>query len=98
MTAITQHVHLAGVGSVDVTVDDRGEGSPILLLHGGGGPITVNAFAERLATAHPGRVITPIHPGFGGTPRPEALHTIRGLAELYVALLDQMDLSDVTVV
>jgi pimeloyl-ACP methyl ester carboxylesterase len=35
--------------------------------------------------------------GFGGTPRPEALGTIGGLAALYVALLDQLALNDVTV-
>jgi pimeloyl-ACP methyl ester carboxylesterase len=43
-------------------------------------------------------VITPIHPGFGGTARPDAFTTIGQLAQLYVALLDRLDLDDVTVV
>ena len=44
------------------------------------------------------RVLTPTHPGFHCTSRPEALHSIGGLAALYVALLDSLDLHDVTVV
>jgi pimeloyl-ACP methyl ester carboxylesterase len=94
----THTVNLDGVGPVDVTVDEHGAGQPFLLLHGGGGPDTVSHFGELLASTHPARAITPIHPGFGGTPRPEGLHTVRGLAALYVALLDQLDLEDVTLI
>ena len=43
-------------------------------------------------------MITPTHPGFAGTPRPDVLTTVRGLAELYTRLLDKIDLSQVTVV
>jgi len=90
-------VPVAGLGTVELTVSERGEGSPFLLLHGGGGPLTVSAFADLLA-AEPARVITPTHPGFGGTPRPDSLNSVRGLAQLYVALLDALDLRDVIVV
>ena len=85
-------------GAVPVTLSDRGAGSPILLLHGGGGPATVEAFAELVAGERPVRVITPIHPGFGGTPRPDSLTTVGGLAELYRSLLEQLHLEGVTVV
>lgn len=44
------------------------------------------------------RVLTPIHPGFGGTPRPDGLHSVAGLAALYSALLDELGLTDVTVI
>jgi pimeloyl-ACP methyl ester carboxylesterase len=98
MTTTTHTVPLDGVGPVDVTVHEHGEGQPFLLLHGGGGPDTVASFGELLATTRPARVIIPVHPGFGGTPRPEALHTVGGLAALYVALLDQLGADDVTVV
>ena len=89
---------LAGAGPVGVTVDDRGEGRPFLLLHGGGGPQTVAGFAELLATREPARVITPTHPGFGGTPRPDGLAGMAGLAALYRGLLDRLGLDGVTVI
>src|SRR5258708_24245171 len=98
MTTTKQTVNLDGVGPVEITVDETGGGQPFLLLHGGGVPDTVSGFAELLATTRGARAIIPIHPGFGRTPRPESLQTVRGLATLYAALLDQLDLSDVTVV
>lgn len=84
--------------AASVTYNDRGQGRPFLLLHGGGGPLTVNAFADLLATERPARVITPTHPGFAGTPRPESLTTVRDLAALYAGLLSDLDLRGVTVV
>jgi len=98
MTTTTRNVRLAGVGPVEVTFDERGEGQPFLLLHGGGGPPTVASFAELFATTHPVRIISPTHPGFGGTVRPEALKTIPQLAALYIALVDMLELEAVTVV
>ncbi len=98
MTATAHTLNLVGVGSADVTIHDYGEGQPFLLLHGGGGPDTTANFAELLAAAKKVRVINPIHPGFAGTPRPEGLDTFRSLAVLYAALIDQLDLTDVTVV
>jgi len=87
-----------GIGPVEVTVTDRGQGQPFLLLHGGAGPQSVSAFAELLAGETQARVITPTHPGFGGTPRPEALSSIAGLAAVHVELLNQLGVEDVTVV
>jgi pimeloyl-ACP methyl ester carboxylesterase len=85
-------------GDVPVSADERGTGRPVVLLHGGAGPVSVAAFADRLARATGTRVITPTHPGFGGTPRPEPLATIGGLAEVAAGLLDALDLEDVVVV
>jgi pimeloyl-ACP methyl ester carboxylesterase len=81
-----------------VSYTERGEGHPFLLLHGGGGPLTVAGFAELLAAERRAHVITPIHPGFGGTARPDGFSTIAQLAHLYIALLDRLGLDDVTVV
>jgi pimeloyl-ACP methyl ester carboxylesterase len=86
------------VADVPVSYTDTGEGRPFLLLHGGAGPRSVAGFADLLATAEPARVLSPIHPGFDGTPRPAALHTMAGLAAVYTGLLDVLDLTDVTVV
>ncbi|MFB7506364.1 alpha/beta fold hydrolase [Streptomyces broussonetiae] len=87
-------------GDVDLaySVDERGEGRPFLLLHGGGGPQTVAGFAGFLAEQRPAHVITPVHPGFGGTARPGWLSDVPTLAQVYVRLLDELGLSDVTVV
>jgi len=86
------------IDETELTFSDIGSGRPFLLLHGGGGPLTVAPFAQQLATTHPARVITPTHPGFAGTPRIESMGTIRDLATLYVDLIAKLDLRDVTVV
>jgi pimeloyl-ACP methyl ester carboxylesterase len=98
MTTTTTHVRATGFGPVEVTVTERGEGHSVLLLHGGGGRLTVAAWADQLSGARDARVLTPTHPGFNGTPRPETLNTIRPLAEIYVELLAAIDVDDVTVV
>ena len=42
-------IDVEGVGPVEVTVEDGGEGRPSLVLHGGAGPQSVSEFAELLA-------------------------------------------------
>ncbi|WP_406465155.1 alpha/beta hydrolase [Streptomyces sp. NBC_01622] len=91
-------VSLGEVGPVDVSVAAYGAGQPFLLLHGGAGPQSVTGFAEKFAAAHDVRVLVPTHPGFAGTVRPGTLTSVPGLAALYGALLDQLDLTDVTVI
>jgi pimeloyl-ACP methyl ester carboxylesterase len=94
------NTHRLEVGSnmVEVSVTEQGKGHPVLLLHGGGGPQTVREFADLLATQRPARVITPTHPGFGGTPRFDSPASVPDLAALYVALLADLGLRDVTVI
>jgi pimeloyl-ACP methyl ester carboxylesterase len=94
----TRQLTADGVGAVEVALTDRGAGHPFLLLHGGGGPFTVSPWADRFAQDRHAHVITPVHPGFNGTPRPDGLDSPRGLAAVYAALLDDLDLHDVTVV
>ncbi len=86
------------VGGVPITVTRVGAGRPVLLLHGGGGPATVLPWGIGFTAAQSAEVIVPVHPGFSGTPRPESLRTPRGLAELYVRMLDALGLEGVTVV
>jgi pimeloyl-ACP methyl ester carboxylesterase len=86
------------IGQVEISFDDVGGGKPFLLLHGGGGPDTMTGFGQRFAGSYPARVLVPTHPGFAATTRPEKLDTIRRLAVVYLALLDDIDVSDVTVV
>jgi pimeloyl-ACP methyl ester carboxylesterase/mannose-6-phosphate isomerase-like protein (cupin superfamily) len=96
--AATRTVTADGIGAADVSYTDRGAGPVFLLLHGGAGPQSVTGFADLLAGSGPARVIVPVHPGFGGTPRPDGLNTIAGLARLYAALLDELGLDAVTVI
>lgn len=97
MTSTTA-VHTAA-GPLGLTLEELpGAGRPYLLLHGGGGPRTMAAFAPLLAVRTGARVLLPTHPGFAGTPRPAALASTRDLAAAYVALLDALDLDGVTLV
>ena len=77
---------------------EHGSGRDVLLLHGGGGPRTVEDFGALLAESLDAHVVVPTHPGFAGTPRPDGLQTIAGLAEVYAGLLDELDLTDVMIV
>src|ERR1700688_3988076 len=87
-----------GSGEVDLVVEERGEGKPFLLLHGGAGPASMGRFAGMLAERHQVRVIIPTHPGFARTKRPDELKSIKGLAQVYSALLDHLGVDDVTVI
>ena len=93
----TRTVEADGV-PVPVTFTERGAGRPFLLLHGGAGPQSVENFAALLAEAGLGRVIVPVHPGFGGTPRPGQLAGMPALAAVYGQLIDDLDLTGVTVI
>lgn len=84
-------------GGIKVRVLDRDRGQPFLLLHGGAGPSSVAGFGDLLAARTRSRVITPTHPGFDGTSRPQHLASIAALAHTYVELLDRLDVWDVTV-
>ncbi|MEV7773525.1 alpha/beta hydrolase [Kitasatospora sp. NPDC086791] len=86
------------VGPVELTVQDRDRTRPFLLLHGGGGVRTMAGFADLLAERARARVLLPTHPGFAGTHKPDGLVGVIGLARAYVALLEELDLTDVTVV
>jgi pimeloyl-ACP methyl ester carboxylesterase len=85
-------------GDVPVTIAERGHGRPVLLLHGGAGPDSVAGLADLLAARLPVRVLAPVNPGFGGTPRPDQLDSARKLGDVYGRLLGQLGLTGVTVI
>jgi pimeloyl-ACP methyl ester carboxylesterase/mannose-6-phosphate isomerase-like protein (cupin superfamily) len=91
-------VTIPGAGPVPISLTSRGEGPVVLLLHGGAGPQSVIGLADRIAVEAGVRAITPVHPGFQATPRPDGLSSVRDLAALYSGLLDELDVTDVTVI
>ncbi|WAP59042.1 alpha/beta fold hydrolase [Streptomyces sp. S465] len=78
-----------------LTVRDVGAGRPVVVLHGGGGPVTMTGVVDHFAATS--RVLAPTHPGWDGTPRPEWFSGVGDLAETYLELLDDRDVSDVVV-
>jgi pimeloyl-ACP methyl ester carboxylesterase len=91
-------VVVEGAGTVDVTVTERGTGRPIVILHGGAGPLSVAGLAQMLAERAGAHVYIPTHPGFAGTVRPDWLATVPTLARVYARLLETLDLRNVLVV
>lgn len=67
-----------------------------LVLHGGGGPATVTGIAEHLSRTM--RVLTPTHPGWNGTERPEWLTDVAALADFYLDMLAEAGYRDVLLV
>jgi pimeloyl-ACP methyl ester carboxylesterase len=98
MTTTVKTIDVEGVGLVELTVEESGDGRPSLVLHGGAGPQSVTAFAQLLAKKGRTRVLAPTHPGFGGTTRPKGLDSVAGLAALYSGFLDDLGLEDLTVI
>jgi pimeloyl-ACP methyl ester carboxylesterase len=81
---------------MELTLTEAGAGRPALVLHGGGGPATVAPVARHLAaTMH---TITPTHPGWDGTERPDWLTGVDDLALAYLNHLEDADLRDVLVI
>ncbi|MDL9948112.1 alpha/beta hydrolase [Gordonia sp. ABSL11-1] len=81
-----------------VTVECRDRGRPFVLLHGGGGPASMAGFADLLAERTHSHVLLPTHPGFAGTAIADGVDSVRDLAAVYIAMLDQLALVDVTLI
>src|SRR5262249_50028542 len=81
---------------VRLEVVERGQGRPILWLHGEEGLDPDARFLDLLAAG--GRVLAPTHPGFGRSPSPEDIDTVDDLSYLYLELLAARELRDVTVI
>ncbi len=96
MTQSVSGLSWLNVHGVRLEVVERGEGRPILLLHGEEGLDPKSPFLDLLAVH--GRVIAPSHPGFGHSPDAETIDTIDDLAYLYLDLLTERDLHEVTLI
>jgi pimeloyl-ACP methyl ester carboxylesterase len=79
------------VNGVRLHYIERGEGEPIVLLHGNGTMIqdfTVSGLVDRLASRY--RVIVFDRPGYGYSSRPRQLWTPRAHAKLFRRALEQL--------
>lgn len=84
------------VRGVQLEVVERGQGRPVLLLHGEEGLDPQAPFLDLLAAR--GRVIVPSHPGFGRSPDVGHIDSVDDLAYLYLDLLTEQNLRDVTLI
>src|SRR5438128_10382804 len=84
------------VHSVRLEIAERGQGRPILWLHGEEG-LDPNAPFLDLLGAH-GSVLAPSHPGFGRSPDVGSIDTVDDLSYLYLDLLVERNLRDVVVI
>lgn len=80
----TSHVWQT-VHGVRLEIVERGQGRPILWLHGEEGLDPEAPFLDRLAEC--GQVIAPSHPGFGHSPDADGIDTVDDLSYLYLDLL-----------
>jgi pimeloyl-ACP methyl ester carboxylesterase len=93
----TPSTRTAALGSdLEISITEAGTGRPVLILHGGGGPFTVAGIAGHLAERM--HTITPTHPGWNGTHRPDWLSGIDDLAIAYLQYLQDNGLRDVLVI
>ncbi|HEX7814987.1 alpha/beta hydrolase [Dyella sp.] len=82
-------------GAIHLSLDRKGSGRPLLLLHGGAGPDSMRPMFNALNGFE---LILPTHPGFDATEHPSWMRTIADLADCYIELLNVLKLRDVIVV
>ena len=96
MTTTTSEPGWTTVHGVRLEIVERGQGRPVLWLHGEEGLDPRAAFLDRLAAR--ARVLAPSHPGFGHSPEADFVDTVDDLAYLYLDLLAERDVHEVVVV
>lgn len=84
------------VCGVELEIEERGSGTPLLFLHAGEGLAPERPWLDLLAKRH--RVIAPWHPGFGGSALPDWIGTVDDLAYLYLDLAKQLGLEKAVLV
>jgi len=81
---------------LSIRLSEAGAGTAAFVLHGGGGPATVEPIAAHLAQTH--LALTPTHPGWNASVLPASLARIEDVATAYSNLLGELGLADVLVV
>jgi pimeloyl-ACP methyl ester carboxylesterase len=84
------------VAGLSLEVMIKGEGRPLLFLHGGHGVDANDPLVERLAKNY--KVIVPSHPGYGGSERPHGIDTVDDIVHVYLDLIENLNLKDIILV
>jgi pimeloyl-ACP methyl ester carboxylesterase len=84
------------VNGTRIDLIEKGSGPPLLYLHAENGIEPAASAIDELAKS--ARVIAPTHPGYGRSELPKGMRSVDDLSYLYLDLLDQLDLKDLTVV
>ncbi|MEV8563320.1 alpha/beta hydrolase [Streptomyces sp. NPDC051917] len=82
--------------SLPLTLTLAGSGRPLLVLHGGHGPVNTEKIRKHFEATS--TVMVPTHPGWNGTPRPAWFSGMDDLANGYLDLLEDEGLRDVVVI
>ncbi len=84
------------VSGVDLEIEERGTGRPLLFLHAGEGLGADRPWFDLLAQKF--HVIAPSHPGWGGSALPDWMGNVDDLAYLYLDLIGRMGLENAMLV
>lgn len=95
MTSV-EKMRIKPYSGVDLTIVKRGQGAPVVVLHGGGGPSSMREIEEHFAGTN--TVYAPIHPGWDETPRPGWFSRVDDLVETYLDAIEDLGLTGVTLI
>ena len=87
---------MISIAGIELDVLERGQGAPMLYLHGGAGIAVDIPFLDLLAKER--RVIAPSHPGFGKSSLPDWLDSVDDIAHIYLELMDRLGLTQTNLV
>jgi pimeloyl-ACP methyl ester carboxylesterase len=87
---------MLSIAGIELELFERGQGAPILYLHGGEGIFPDLPFLDLLAKTR--RVIAPSHPGFGRSSLPDWVDSVDDIGHLYLELMDHLGLTRTDVV
>jgi pimeloyl-ACP methyl ester carboxylesterase len=90
MSTVPPESHTIVLQGIELQVQRQGAGPPLLVLHGGDGPVEHLPFWHHFSARF--EVIAPTHPGFAGRPLPEHFDDLEDLVYLYLDLMDALDL------
>jgi len=96
MLTTDQRKTLIHISGMDIELERRGQGQPLLLLYGEEGLEPDAPFVDELARDY--EVFIPSPPGFGNSERPDWLRNIDDISYIYLDLVEKLALKNLPVV